>query len=419
MFRLCRRSLPALAFTSALLLSVPALVRADVPSDETAQGAELLARSSQAYDALAALMDTVSYTLRVPGSPEHTESQAFGFGGGADAWLHMPGFYVLQGHGPVLYVVEDGHLEPHVESGLALGLQPAIDSAFQRQGAPLAPAPLALRHSRNLDERLDAFRLRMLGPLHVVSYRREAARGEPGIEVVELGAINGRVVVRFDGASHLVLGFDAEIEPAPGQAPIRASAQFSPHPGVVPPVLPADRLRDGRRVASVGSLGRDARPAANAIPLASIVIEPGGARSKLADLFPGGLSYAVLDFWATWCAPCRGTIPQVAEFASWARDSASTMRVVYVNTEEEFRSDADRRARLTNYFASAGIAGESLVDERSAIHRALGGGLPLTIVVAPDGRIVETFAGYDPGLFGRLKTAARRLTSGRRRATAR
>jgi len=404
------RLLPLLS--GALLAVLPGPACAATPP-VAQRGLEVLERASRAYRDLPALTDTARYVLRVPGAAEHAESQEFGFGPGVELWICMPALYVMQAHGERLFLVEEGRSEPHIEASLAAGLQAGLDSAFGGRGAPLVPAPLALRRARDADEMLDAFRLKMLGPLRIVDVRREPATGGAVDAWVLMEAENGRVQARFDGRLGLLRALEAAFVPAPGQDSIRATARFSPQAGEAPAALDATQIQGGRRVAQVAELGGGDAPAPRALPPDSILLALDGRRVRLGDLVSEEGNYLLLEFWATWCAPCRGALPQVAKFAAWARDSARAVHVAYVNTQESFRDSAERVGRIGRYLASAGIVGPCLIDERSALHRSLGGGLPLTVIVARGGRIVETYGGYKPDLLETLKARARGLSGPR------
>ena len=93
----------------------------------------------------------------------------------------------------------------------------------------------------------------------------------------------------------------------------------------------------------------------------------------------------VLDFWATWCGPCRGWLPIVAKAQ---RDYASKGLQVYaVNLRE---SDAKVRDYLTRQKIDVPV----LMDRTGSVgadYRA--SSIPLTVVVGRDGRVVRVLVG--------------------------
>src|SRR3954454_17839893 len=96
----------------------------------------------------------------------------------------------------------------------------------------------------------------------------------------------------------------------------------------------------------------------------------------------------VVNFWATWCAPCRDEIP------------------VFVKLQDKYRSQGlqfigiavDQRDKVQQFAADFGMNFPVLVGSADAIElsRKLGnraGVLPFTIVLTRDGRLASTEIG--------------------------
>lgn len=90
----------------------------------------------------------------------------------------------------------------------------------------------------------------------------------------------------------------------------------------------------------------------------------------------------VLNFWATWCAPCREEIPDLM-----------TIRREYAAKSVEIAGIAiDNAQAVVPYARQMNIAYPVLIGEGEAliVARALGnnsGALPYTVVIAPDGTV--------------------------------
>ncbi len=90
-----------------------------------------------------------------------------------------------------------------------------------------------------------------------------------------------------------------------------------------------------------------------------------------------------VNFWATWCAPCREEMPELAE--AWRRGRGRCFEVVGV-AEESARDDVEQVARSIPY--------PIVVDERAAAAAAWKiRGYPATFVVDADGKVRHTFEG--------------------------
>jgi thiol-disulfide isomerase/thioredoxin len=107
-------------------------------------------------------------------------------------------------------------------------------------------------------------------------------------------------------------------------------------------------------------------------------LDAGGAALDVGSL--GGP--AVLNVWATWCAPCRQELPAFQEVAT----SRPDVRFIGVNSVET----GDARQFLDDL----GITYEQFVDDRGRLAEEIGAAaLPATVVVDADGDVVTAHVG--------------------------
>jgi thiol-disulfide isomerase/thioredoxin len=102
----------------------------------------------------------------------------------------------------------------------------------------------------------------------------------------------------------------------------------------------------------------------------------------------------LLNFWATWCGPCRAEIPDLIELQKKYKDQ---LEIIGVATEED-EPDADA---LRKFVAKEGInypvalASEQLEDKFGGIEA-----LPTSFIIDEQGRIVQKHIGLnDPSLY--------------------
>jgi thiol-disulfide isomerase/thioredoxin len=104
-----------------------------------------------------------------------------------------------------------------------------------------------------------------------------------------------------------------------------------------------------------------------------------GERVRLRD-FRG--QTVVLNFWASWCIPCRKEFPLLAQVDE--RQNVVVLGVIY--------NDADDNAR--RFMSEHGGTWPGLKDD-SKIARAyrVGPGIPATIVIGADGKVTKRILG--------------------------
>ncbi len=101
----------------------------------------------------------------------------------------------------------------------------------------------------------------------------------------------------------------------------------------------------------------------------------------------------VLDFWATWCGPCRGALPGLGELAG---EFAGRAEVMLVNAGEQ-GTPAEREKSIRAVFADRKVDLPCVLDiDGQAARRWLVRAFPTTFVIAPDGKIAGVWEGSSP-----------------------
>jgi thiol-disulfide isomerase/thioredoxin len=103
----------------------------------------------------------------------------------------------------------------------------------------------------------------------------------------------------------------------------------------------------------------------------------------------------ILDFWATWCGPCRMEIPGFIELQKKYRDQG--LEVIGVSLDP-LTPDRSGAAAVAQFMKSYGINYHIwTVDSTSALAGYdVTRGIPTTYLLDRDGRIVKTYVGAQP-----------------------
>jgi thiol-disulfide isomerase/thioredoxin len=98
-----------------------------------------------------------------------------------------------------------------------------------------------------------------------------------------------------------------------------------------------------------------------------------------------------LDFWATWCGPCRMSIPLVQEF--YRRNKDNGLIVLGLNIDED-PVDVPLFVKKFKMTYPVLLAGNTNIPMQFNME-----GIPLFLFIDKDGNIVERFDGFAPQMF--------------------
>lgn len=160
------------------------------------------------------------------------------------------------------------------------------------------------------------------------------------------------------------------------------------------PLLLAVVLIGGLVVLEVAtSGGGEERPEAPPLP-ASVLVPPRATVESLRG------KPAVVNFWASWCEPCREEAPHLQRFHEQRRDRAAVVGVSYTDNLPDARKFIRRYGwTFPNLSDPEGLAGARY--ELS--------GLPVTVILDSEGRIAARLRG--PQTEASLERAVREAES--------
>ncbi len=123
-----------------------------------------------------------------------------------------------------------------------------------------------------------------------------------------------------------------------------------------------------------------------------------GASFKLADFFG---KVVVVNFWATWCGPCRREIPELIKLHKEFQSRGVEMIGL---TSEDPGASAEKVRKFIQDFQidyRIGWATDQVSAPLMQGHTAI----PQIFIISPDARILKRFVGFSPAYMSEIKQA--------------
>ena len=116
-----------------------------------------------------------------------------------------------------------------------------------------------------------------------------------------------------------------------------------------------------------------------------------GSEVKLSDL-KGNV--VVLDFWASWCGPCKMSMPHIQELASNTEMTEKGLKVLAVNMTT-WRGETPEKAK--QYMTSNNFTFPVPLDTKGEVSKSYKlESIPTSMVIGRDGMVKKVFVGYHP-----------------------
>jgi thiol-disulfide isomerase/thioredoxin len=116
------------------------------------------------------------------------------------------------------------------------------------------------------------------------------------------------------------------------------------------------------------------------------------------DQFKGKV--VMLDFWATWCGPCRMTMPLMENLQ---KEYADTMVLLTINIQES-------RDVVRDYIRAQGLRSRALLDEEGSVGALYGSeSIPMQILIDKQGILRFIQAGYGARTLSQLRAEINKL----------
>jgi peroxiredoxin len=105
-------------------------------------------------------------------------------------------------------------------------------------------------------------------------------------------------------------------------------------------------------------------------------------------------SVVVVDFWATWCPPCRASLPHIQHISQDKSLADKGLKVLAVNAQEE-KETIQGFLDKNHYTFTVPMDSEGKAGKSYAVS-----GIPTTILIGRDGSVKKVWVGFDPSSTG-------------------
>jgi thiol-disulfide isomerase/thioredoxin len=121
-------------------------------------------------------------------------------------------------------------------------------------------------------------------------------------------------------------------------------------------------------------------------------------RKVSLDQFKGKV--VMLDFWATWCGPCRMTMPLLENLQ---KEYANTIVLLAINLQEP--GDAVR-----DFARAQNLHSQVLLDEEGTVGQTYGAdAIPMQVLIDKEGIVRDIMTGFNPRMAARLRSEIEKL----------
>ncbi len=112
-----------------------------------------------------------------------------------------------------------------------------------------------------------------------------------------------------------------------------------------------------------------------------------GKQVKLSDFQEKGL--VILDFWATWCVPCKNGLPKINEL----HEKYDNVNVLAINVDKP-----RKKAAAVSHVKSNRFTFHTLFDPKKIVQKQYNiTNIPRTLIIDQDGTIIYDHTGYQRG----------------------
>ncbi|MDA0296698.1 MAG: TlpA disulfide reductase family protein [Planctomycetota bacterium] len=374
-----------------------AFTAADRSPETLMAGLAQLVKTRAAYRAAPALTEGIVISVNSPMGEQKTmvDSQ-WGVNGAFD--ITVDGRMRMLAFGNTFYMLmpadETRYLSQEIADGDAMGV---IAGATGGGGLPDPAIPFRLGKADVKAEEIPA----MLGLGAMTNPKLAGFRSSATGMQALLEGEGGKAVVSMNSKTNLIDRIDLMVTP-PGAPPeFKIEVAFT----IKNELLKA--LKTPIAFDTTGKTKVDSPDGLGPQPLEAGAMAPDfelktleGETVKLSSLRG---QVVVLDFWATWCGPCKRGLPVLNQVVQWANEADMPIKFYGVNVWEQGEVAA-KLAVAKGFWDPQNFSFSSLIDEDDAVVAKYGvTGIPTSFIIGRDGKVEVVHQGFDPSMVEVMK----------------
>jgi len=99
----------------------------------------------------------------------------------------------------------------------------------------------------------------------------------------------------------------------------------------------------------------------------------------------------LIDFWATWCTPCKNALPHLQTLKQKYEKQGLTVLTISIDSPKS-------QSKIKPYVLAKKFTFPVLLDPNSEVLKQFkGNSVPFQVIIGQDGNVIETHTGYNPG----------------------
>lgn len=363
------------------------------------QAEQILHMVHKTYRTAQAMTDSLKVEYKSGMGNNTAEELKFAFDNIGGETMDVPGMKFIA-YGEKFYIVRNDVADKYFASD-AKNISTGLESAFGENNR--VPPPVAFHDLSDRDGQLQSMTMGLINSPHLVNL--ETIKTESGQSMHEIRFAgeggSGKAHVTVD--SNLLKKVMLNVKPvgAPEGVSIQVTLTLDPK---VLDRLPQPIIFDpGARKAVKSMHELEPTPLAIGEVAPDFTLSTLSGESVTLSTLKG--SVVVLDFWATWCGPCKRALPELQKFSEWAAASGKPVKVFAVDVWEREQTVDAKVEKVKKFWTGAGYTMHTLMDTKDEVAKLYGvQSIPTTLIIDPNGKLFKLHSGFAPGMMQMLQT---------------